>query len=133
MAIVEVPCFIGDTLYHIGKKDKQVHSTTVRRILITRSGVWFILRDSKKGMVGRNLFLTEQEAKASMTFGERLKAERIRKGIALDEVAQVLGMTQNELSQIERDEISPSTGALIALAKYYGVSLDYLVGNVAAK
>ena len=132
MAIVEVPCFIGDTLYHIGKKDKQVHGATVRRILITRSGVWFILRDSKKGRVGKNLFLTEQEAKASMTFGERLKAERIRKGVTLDEVAQVLGVTQNELSQFEHDTTSPSTGELVALAKYYGVSLDYLVGNVAA-
>ena len=65
-----------------------------------------------------------------MTFGEKLKAERAKKGVTEAEVARALGVTQGAISQFENGIKSPSTGVLVALAKYYGVSLDYLVGNV---
>lgn len=65
-----------------------------------------------------------------MTFGERLKAERIKKGVAEVEVAKELGLTQGAISKFEHDIREPAKGTLVALAKYYGVSIDYLVGNV---
>lgn len=68
-----------------------------------------------------------------MTFGERLKAERVKRGITESQVARELGLTQGTISKFENDIKDPSKGVLIALAKYYRVSLDYLVGNVAAK
>ena len=66
-----------------------------------------------------------------MTFGEKLKAERVKKGVTETEVARALGVTQGAISQFENGIKNPSTGVLVALAKYYGVSIDYLVGNVA--
>ena len=66
-----------------------------------------------------------------MTLGEKLKEERNKKGVTEAEVARALGVTQGAISQFENGIKSPSTGVLVALAKYYGVSLDYLVGNVA--
>lgn len=62
MQVVEVPCLIGDTVYHIGKRDKKVHTSTVKQILITRSGVSVRLRCGKKGIVGKDIFLSEQDA-----------------------------------------------------------------------
>lgn len=66
MVAVEIPCFIGDTIYFIGKRKKHVHASTVRRILITRGGVWLILRCGKKGRIGKDLFFSEEDAEASM-------------------------------------------------------------------
>ena len=65
MVTVEVPCSIGDTIYFIGKRKKHVHASTVRRILITRGGVWLILRCGKKGRIGKDLFFSEEEAESS--------------------------------------------------------------------
>lgn len=62
MANVEVPYEIGDIAYHIGKRDKKVHVSVIKRIIISRSGVCVRLRCGKKGMVGKDVFLTEQEA-----------------------------------------------------------------------
>ena len=65
-----------------------------------------------------------------MTFGERLKAERVKRKVTEAQVARELGLTQGTISKFENDIKEPSKGSLVALAKYYGVSLDYLVGNV---
>lgn len=67
-----------------------------------------------------------------MTLGEKLKEERNKKGVTEAEVARALGVTQGAISRFENGTKNPSTGVLVALAKYYGASLDYLVGNVAA-
>ena len=64
-----------------------------------------------------------------MTFGERLRAERIKKGVSEAEAAEELGLTQSAISKFEHDIREPAKGTLVALAKYYGVSIDYLVGN----
>lgn len=63
VSVVKVPCFIGDIVYHIGRKDKKVHISTVKRIVISISGIKVILRCGKKGIIGKDIFLTEQEAK----------------------------------------------------------------------
>ncbi len=62
-----------------------------------------------------------------MTFGERLKAERIKKGITEVEVAKSLGVGQSAISKLENGIKNPSNGMLIALAKFYGVTTDYLL------
>ena len=64
-----------------------------------------------------------------MTFGERLKSERVKRGITEAQVARELGLTQGTISKFEHDVKEPSKGSLVALAKYYGVPIDYLVGN----
>ena len=67
-----------------------------------------------------------------MTLGEKLKEERNKKGVTEAEVARALGVTQGAISRFENGTKNPSTGTLVALAKYYNVSLDYLVGNIGA-
>lgn len=62
-----------------------------------------------------------------MTFGERLKALRLKKGVAEVEIAKELGVTQSYISKLENGIKSPANGMLIALAKYYGVTTDYLL------
>lgn len=59
---VSVPCLVGDLVYHIGRRDKQVHVSMVKQILIKSSGVKVGLRCGKKGRIGKDIFLTEQEA-----------------------------------------------------------------------
>ena len=68
----------------------------------------------------------------SVTFGERLKAERVKRGLTTSQVARDLGFAQGTISKFENDIKEPSKGSLVALAKYYNVSLDYLVGNIGA-
>lgn len=62
-----------------------------------------------------------------MTFGERLKAEREKLGLKQDEVANSLGVKQSYISKLENGIKNPSNGMLIALAKHYGVTTDYLL------
>lgn len=64
-----------------------------------------------------------------MTFGERLREARRKKGVTETEVARELGLTQGAISKFEHDITEPGKGTLVALAKYYGASIDYLVGN----
>jgi transcriptional regulator with XRE-family HTH domain len=45
------------------------------------------------------------------------------------EIAQVLKVSQNTYSQYENGVIELTAGTLIALADYYSVSVDYLLGR----
>lgn len=62
-----------------------------------------------------------------MTFAERLKAERLKKRVTEDEVAKELGVVQSYISKLENGIKSPSKEVLMVLAKYYGVTTDYLL------
>ena len=49
------------------------------------------------------------------------------KGLSQEELAFKLDVSRQAVSKWERDEASPDTNNLIALAKIYGVSLDDLL------
>lgn len=67
-------------------------------------------------------------------FAERLKQLRLEKELSLDMVVYDLDkkyeveLTKSHLSRWENDKNDPSIRYAAALAKYYGVSLDYLLG-----
>lgn len=65
-----------------------------------------------------------------MTFGERLRSERNKKCVSQSEVAKSLGLTQPTIAKYELGIKQPTNSVLIALADYYGVSTDYLLGRV---
>nr|DAG38916.1 MAG TPA: hypothetical protein [Caudoviricetes sp.] len=44
-------------------------------------------------------------------------------------VSELCGMERSALRRYERGERLPSIAAMIALADYYGVTLDYLAGR----
>lgn len=62
-------------------------------------------------------------------FSERLSAIRIAKKIAATDVAKKLGISKAAISQFETGKNAPSAAILIALADFYDVSIDYLVGR----
>lgn len=61
-------------------------------------------------------------------FAEILKELRIEKGIGQAELARNIGVSNGIVSLWENKKREPTMSSLIALAKYFNVSLDYLVG-----
>ena len=64
---------------------------------------------------------------------EILKYGRIRdlrndRGLTQEDVAKVLTVKQNTYSQYEIGVVNFPLDAVVQLAEYYGVSVDYLVG-----
>jgi transcriptional regulator with XRE-family HTH domain len=59
----------------------------------------------------------------------RLKALRLERHLQQSDVARIIGCGQPLYSRYERGEREIPLSALIALADFYGVSLDYLVGR----
>lgn len=62
-------------------------------------------------------------------FSERLSALRKEKNISLKELGCILGVTDESVRLLEKSKRSPSFEILCALADYFEVSIDYLVGR----
>ena len=62
-------------------------------------------------------------------FDQRLNALRKEKGITQKQLAEAIGLTERGLQGYEIKDRKPGYDALIALADYFDVSLDYLVGR----
>ena len=58
----------------------------------------------------------------------RIRDLRNDKDLTQKEVAEILGMSQTGYSKYETGENDIPTHILIALAKFYKVSVDYLLG-----
>lgn len=58
----------------------------------------------------------------------RVKELRNKKGITQVKLSLEVGCSQNTISKIESGICDPKASVMIALAKYFGVSLDYLMG-----
>lgn len=61
-------------------------------------------------------------------FAERLKDLRIEKGLSLKALAKEIGVTDIAISRWENELRIPNIENLALIAKYFGVSADYLVG-----
>lgn len=59
---------------------------------------------------------------------ERIRDLRIDRGLTQAQVAKLLHVKQNTYSQYEIGELNYPLDAVVTLAEYYGVSVDYLVG-----
>ena len=64
-----------------------------------------------------------------MTFSERLKELRIYRNLTQKEIADSIGMAPVAYQRYEYCTREPAYQKLIALADYFDVSLDYLVGR----
>ena len=60
---------------------------------------------------------------------KRLKDLREGRRIYQRELAEVLGMSFRGYQNYETDQSEPKLTTLIAIADYYNVSIDYLVGR----
>lgn len=63
------------------------------------------------------------------SFSDRLKSLRAEKNLKQSELAAIIGVRNTAISMMESSERGPSAEVLCALADYFNVSLDYLVGR----
>ncbi len=61
-------------------------------------------------------------------FAERLKELRNEENLTIEELAKQIGVSKMAISLWERDKRVPSIENLVALAKFFKVSADYLCG-----
>lgn len=61
--------------------------------------------------------------------GSRLKQLRTDKNVMAKNIAELLNITYRTYQKYETSEIDPPTSKTIALADYFDVSIDYLVGR----
>ena len=62
-------------------------------------------------------------------FGERFKQLRKERKVLQQQVADVMGVKLRAYQYYEKEQTEPNINALIALADFYDVSIDYLVGR----
>lgn len=63
------------------------------------------------------------------SFPTRLKELREKHHLSRAALGELCGIGKNAIGQYERQEKIPSLETLLALADYFQVSLDYLVGR----
>lgn len=68
-----------------------------------------------------------------MKIGDRMKRLRAEKGIMKQQVCDALDIEQSTLANYENNRRVPKTDILVAIANFYGVPLDYLVGRTSVK
>ncbi len=64
------------------------------------------------------------------SFGENLKYERKIAGLTQQQLADKMGIKQQQLSRWERDEIEPAVSSIVAIAKALDVSYDDLFDGI---
>lgn len=60
--------------------------------------------------------------------GERLKQLRIKNGLKQQELADMFGLSSGTISFYESEQRKPDIDFIVAVAKYFDVSTDYLLG-----
>ena len=65
-----------------------------------------------------------------MKFGEKLRALRQRRGITLNELAQLTGYANHSrISQFETGKRKPTLDFVYKVAEVFGVSFDFLLND----
>ncbi len=63
----------------------------------------------------------------SMSLGQKLHQLRKERDLTQDEVGKAAGVYKSQVSNWEKDKEKPSIDSIIALAKFFCVSTDYLL------
>lgn len=62
-----------------------------------------------------------------MKIGQKLKGLRVKSGLSQEKVAEQLYVSRQAISKWENDEAFPDMENMVALAKFYNVSVDYIL------
>ncbi|WP_257720094.1 helix-turn-helix domain-containing protein [Desulfotruncus alcoholivorax] len=62
-------------------------------------------------------------------FSYRLKELRKSRSVKQKELGQIVGLAESAINNLENKRRSPSIEIAVALADFFDVSLDYLVGR----
>jgi transcriptional regulator with XRE-family HTH domain len=68
-----------------------------------------------------------------VSFGERLRESRESKGLNQPELAKILSVAKQTISNWENDNRFPDKDMLIKLADFFNVTIDYLIGRTDIK
>jgi len=68
-----------------------------------------------------------------MTLGERIANLRTKHKLTQEQFAKKIGVTRASLAKYETDKSSPDFDTLKKIANYFGVTIDYLLGNEQTK
>ena len=79
------------------------------------------------------MFLLGDNMRYEVMKFENIRNLRIDNGYTQKQIAQELGISQNTYSQYEVGVLNYPVDALIKLADFYGVSVDYLLGRTNRK
>ena len=63
------------------------------------------------------------------TFANRVKEQRVKKGLSQPQLAEEIGLTKQTISLWERGVRRPDFETMNILAQYFGVNLAYLIGQ----
>jgi len=61
-------------------------------------------------------------------FGKRIRELRKENGLKQQDIANILGTTKQNVSRWEIDFCEPDQATMVKLARFFGVSADYLLG-----
>lgn len=64
-----------------------------------------------------------------VSFGQRLKALRNNRGISQNELSKHIGVSKSSINMYERGEREPGFETLEAIADFFNVNMDYLLGR----
>ena len=64
-----------------------------------------------------------------MTFGERLKEARLKKGLSQSDLSKMVGIHYTQIGRYENKGAQPSADILSKMAHTLSVSSDYLIGG----
>ena len=64
-----------------------------------------------------------------MTFSEKLKKLRKEKKITQEKLASIIGVERSSIGKYESTNVMPSIDVLNRISNFFGVSVDYLLGN----
>jgi len=64
-----------------------------------------------------------------MEFSQRLRTVRKRKQVSIAHAAEKIGVSKNTLMSYEQGHSNPKSPTMQAIAEFYGVSMDWLMGH----
>lgn len=96
---------------------------------MTRSFVRVVVLNITRSFVRVNVFNQIYEVFIMFNFANHLQSLRKAHNVTQKEVAIAIGISERGYQQYEYGERKPNYDYLIALADYFDVSLDYLVGR----
>ena len=90
--------------------------------LVQEDGVGFDGQRTRK--------VARQDTKLNKRIGRRIRLERLRRSLTLQQVADRAGLTTSQLSQVELGKNGASIGALVRIAKALGLRVSKLLSDV---
>ena len=81
-------------------------------------------------MAKRTRKVARQDGKLNERIGRRIRQERLRRNLTLEQVANRAGMHSSGLSQIELGKNAASIASLVRIAKALGVRVSMLLSDV---